>query len=667
MSEMAVAFYAEFLDDYYAECDEHLAAVRRDLLVLEPSVGQQQVDRQLLDRLLRVLHSIKGLSAMVGATDVEQVAHHMESYLRALRQDHLSLTADAMDALITGVKMLDRIISTLRTGNPVPDVAPVIAKLETVTPDSPSPPPPVDMSPSTAPPSDVAGITPSATTNNHAATVWRFVFAPAPSLAERGINVDSVRARLREAGELISAAPKVTGQGSIAFEFLVAGLLDETQFTHWSEDGLSWELHETPPRPSAPDTYDLPSLSVAPSSVVRVDLARIDEDVVRKLAAHPGVEDASGILELWAFHFGSDQGATPSLSYPKRDGDGGDTATDSESDINLLDLRVDEEGIPSLRGKTLQPTVVAGMDPEKRTIGPVRIATRDEAEEDESCCAVTAGRYLVPNDDYHVMVTDAYAEVNGLVLGDMISLSPGREFEVVGMLDVTGAARIAGAEAFIPLPMAQALLKEYSGDSVPDKVVDTIFLSLAEKKSNAAVAAYAEELIGEGVSITTEANVDAGTAALASTTRKSLLAVSGFVLVFALLILVRNALDNVSQRVNEVGVMKAIGWRNADVARLFVAEAAYSGGFGGIIGGVIGSVAGWVYGNMADLKLPDSLNQFPECTQTAPALALPLYTTPSVGVFLLGMVLALAIGTIAGLAASRRAARLDPVDALRRL
>jgi ABC-type antimicrobial peptide transport system permease subunit len=138
-------------------------------------------------------------------------------------------------------------------------------------------------------------------------------------------------------------------------------------------------------------------------------------------------------------------------------------------------------------------------------------------------------------------------------------------------------------------------------------------------------------------------------------------------LIFAVLLLVYNALDNVAHRVDEVGVMKAIGWRNVDVGRLFMAEAAYAGLAGGLIGSILGSVAGAVYGQFADLKLPATLNYFPACSTTDAPLALPLSTNPSLEIFLLGMVSALVIGTIAGLAASRRAARLDPVDALRRL
>ncbi len=394
------------------------------------------------------------------------------------------------------------------------------------------------------------------------------------------------------------------------------------------------------------------SVAACPFSIIKLpkDLAPIEESVVQQLRDHPGVIEASGVLELWAFH--ETEGASRRLGAAPEKTSGGARATPA--------VASDNQGLPMIEGKALQPTVVAGIDPAKKTIGPVRVATRDETESAESCCAVTRGRYLVPNDDYHVMLAEEYARAKGLNLGDHIRLGLKSEFEVVALLDLSGAARIAGAEAFVPLKTAQQLLGQ-------GKVVDTIFVSLAHTRDTDDVSRYAQKLIGENVRITTEGNVEAGTAALAAVTRNSLLAVSGLVLLFALLLLVRNAMDNVAQRVGEVGLMKALGWRNADIARLFVIEAAYAGLLGGIIGSVLGSAASWAYGLLADLKLPASLNYYPPCSTTTAPLALPLSTNPSGYMLLLGMGSALIIGTIAGLVASRRAARLDPVDALRRV
>jgi len=413
------------------------------------------------------------------------------------------------------------------------------------------------------------------------------------------------------------------------------------------------------------------------------DLGPIPADVVDKIAAIDRVEAASGVLVLWAF-YGS-----------------------------LYESH---------------PTVVAGIDPTKKTIGPVRIAekkTDGKGKEEKGCCAVTKGRYLVRYDDYQVMLTEQYAKAIGADVGQKIHLGPKDLFQVVGLVDLSGSARIAEAEAFIPIKTAQKMYAEYGGNAEsgignrgqaagparergaltpgpspsgrgekeagrmgappafakasagtpygpsnpgkPEPVVDTIFVALKSARAIPLVSAVVQQWIGSETSITTSQNVDAATSAVATVARKSMLGVSGLVLFFALLLIVRNAVSSVVERLAEVGLMRALGWRHSEVSRLFVIEEM----IGGVIGGLLGCGVGWLlafgYSQVADLKLPSALSSFPQCAVTPPPLALPLSTNPSLLVFAVGLVAALLIGSVAGLAASRRAARLDPAEALRRL
>ncbi len=131
--------FADFLDDYFAESEEHLAIIRRNLLAIEPFVQQPEIDRTLVDELFRSFHSIKGLSGMVGVKEAEQVAHEMESYLRAIRDKQVLLSSEGVDALISGTKMLELVISTYRQQNPLPDVTSVINQLIAVLPHDSSP------------------------------------------------------------------------------------------------------------------------------------------------------------------------------------------------------------------------------------------------------------------------------------------------------------------------------------------------------------------------------------------------------------------------------------------------------------------------------------------------------------------------------------------------
>ncbi len=342
------------------------------------------------------------------------------------------------------------------------------------------------------------------------------------------------------------------------------------------------------------------------------DLAAIPASVLEELRKVPGVNEASGVLELWAFHKG-------------------------------------------------HPTMVAGIDPTKKTLGPVRIAPREgEDEESAKCCAIKYGRYLVPNDDYYAMVTVPYMDAKHLQLGQKIFVGPDRRFEICGVVDLSGAARIAAAEVFIPLKMAQKLLGQ--GD-----VVSTIFVDVADARAIRAVQERARELIGPEVSFTTESNVDEGTAALAAVTRRSMLAVSVLVILFAMALLARSGVESVMERIAEVGLMKALGWRNADVGHLFMVEALYSGIIGGLVGCGLGWLIAWGFSVKADLKLPEALASFAPCSTTQAPLEIPLSTTPSLGLFLGGLFAALAIGALSGMMAARRAARMDPVVALRRI
>ncbi|MCX7599635.1 MAG: ABC transporter permease [Armatimonadetes bacterium] len=342
------------------------------------------------------------------------------------------------------------------------------------------------------------------------------------------------------------------------------------------------------------------------------DLEAFREDVLGKIAQHGAVEEVSGVLDLWAFYKG-------------------------------------------------HPTVVAGVDPAKKTLGPVRIAPKEgEDPEKAKCCAVTEGRYLATTDDYHVLVTVEYAKAKGIKLGDRIHIGPHWVFEVVGIVDLSGAARISGAEAFVPLSTAQEMLGQ-------GKVVSTVFVALKDAAKADEVAELARTIIGPEASVTTSQNVEAGTAALAAVTRKSLLGISALVLVFVLLLLTRHALESVAERVHEVGLMKAIGWRDGEVGRLFMYEAAFSGFLGGVIGCLVGWLIGVVYGAVSTLQLPSALASYPACSSTPPPLSLPLSTAPAPWVFVVGLVAALFIGTLAGAAAARRAAKLPPAVALRRI
>jgi putative ABC transport system permease protein len=107
------------------------------------------------------------------------------------------------------------------------------------------------------------------------------------------------------------------------------------------------------------------------------------------------------------------------------------------------------------------------------------------------------------------------------------------------------------------------------------------------------------------------------------------------------------------ERRREIGIMKAIGASDADVKKLFLAEAAVMG----LAGGALGVALGWVIGRVINVGTNFYLRR----------QNLPPENLWSVPWWLVGGAIAFAIviSMLSGLYPAARAAKLDPVQALR--
>jgi putative ABC transport system permease protein len=102
-------------------------------------------------------------------------------------------------------------------------------------------------------------------------------------------------------------------------------------------------------------------------------------------------------------------------------------------------------------------------------------------------------------------------------------------------------------------------------------------------------------------------------------------------------------LVSVTERTREIGVRKAIGARRGDIIIQFLTEAVVLTG----LGGLIGMIFGWAVSQITRFFLPN-----------LPTLV-PLWAV------LLGIVVSVGIGVFFGIWPASKAARLDPVEALR--
>ncbi len=125
----------EFLQDpammqeFLAESEELLQRMDQDMVALEAAPK----DAELLNRIFRALHTIKGTSSFLGLEPVVRLSHRAEDVLNGLRHGEVELTQHAMNALLSARDQLGRMLGDLRQGGLKQyEIGPLLAELEAV-------------------------------------------------------------------------------------------------------------------------------------------------------------------------------------------------------------------------------------------------------------------------------------------------------------------------------------------------------------------------------------------------------------------------------------------------------------------------------------------------------------------------------------------------------
>ncbi len=285
-SDFSPEFKSELLDDFYAECDEHLSNARAQLSQLEKAAHEARDDDAALQSLYRSVHSFKGVCAIMGLPSAEALAHAAEEVLRGPTRRATSLTPPGIDGLARAVHRLEQIVTAHRLKSAEPQVTDVLEALGALSaPHASISPKPVETAEaSTREPPASAPRSPTASPENSAdPRTWHALFSPSPQLDQRGVNLNTVRSRLSALGEILAAVPLIGTGGSMTFDFTVAFREPPADPAAWVADGVvlrpagATEAAEaTPVAPTVPAT-GASHLFIAPSHIVRVDLSRLDD------------------------------------------------------------------------------------------------------------------------------------------------------------------------------------------------------------------------------------------------------------------------------------------------------------------------------------------------------------------------------------------------------
>ena len=124
------------LQEFLIESEELLEGMNQDLVALE----QAPDDTELLNRIFRALHTIKGTSGFLNFDPVVRLSHRAEDVLNTLRRSEVEFSQRIMDALLAARDQLSIMLQDIREGG-LKDYAldGLIAELEAVQKPAPAP------------------------------------------------------------------------------------------------------------------------------------------------------------------------------------------------------------------------------------------------------------------------------------------------------------------------------------------------------------------------------------------------------------------------------------------------------------------------------------------------------------------------------------------------
>ncbi|PSH00408.1 MAG: hypothetical protein BRC30_03675 [Nanohaloarchaea archaeon SW_7_46_7] len=261
----------------------------------------------------------------------------------------------------------------------------------------------------------------------------------------------------------------------------------------------------------------------------------------------------------------------------------------------------------------------------------------------------TKGRFIRNTDTYSIVLTENAAEnafEDEITLRNKLDIN-GTEYRVVGIVEASGRP---GGSIYMETDQARELTgkeDEYdeitariSGGFTPSEVEENIREELRRSRG-------LEEGEEDFTTNTASDIIDSFTSQLALI-RGFLVGLGAISLLVGGVGIMNTMYTSVTERTKEIGVMKAVGATNWQILRIFLIES----GMIGLIGGLLGVIGGLAISYGASGIISEQVG-------------LPMEPGASPELIFGSLAFAFVIGTVSGFFPARKAAKMNPVEALR--
>lgn len=303
--------------------------------------------------------------------------------------------------------------------------------------------------------------------------------------------------------------------------------------------------------------------------------------------------------------------------------------------------------------------VVLGLDASEAT-GPGRLQN-----------VVREGRFLAPDDTLVAVADTSYARENGLSVGDSVPVA-GKMFTLIGLVDTSRAGQVANANLYLPLADARELVREAPNVlAVHDFRADdaNILFIKANQAQAEMVVEETTALLGEKALVSSAQSFSKVLGTSFSLIDRFGWLVGLAALFVAVAVLLRAVATNLWERRHDIGLMRAVGWRRAEIVRQLLAEAIVLALGGGLIGLALAALITFALGQTSvTVPVPWELSPTPHflpggALEMAITITLPARIEANTVFLALG--LALLCGASVGFVLANRAANRKPAEVLR--
>ncbi|MFZ2126264.1 MAG: FtsX-like permease family protein [Candidatus Microsaccharimonas sp.] len=222
------------------------------------------------------------------------------------------------------------------------------------------------------------------------------------------------------------------------------------------------------------------------------------------------------------------------------------------------------------------------------------------------------------------------------------------ELKVVAVVGKSATALTAATNVQVSDATAKEL-SEFSTAGTPRYQKYTI--ATASVKEGIDPAKVKESLVAEGYGVQTAKDLQGLLFTIVNTLQGVVIGFGILALITSVFGIINTQYISVLERTREIGLMKALGMRGRHVSRLFQFEAAWIGFLGGVIGAIIAVIAGLALNPVITDLLTLGEGNYLLIFQPIPIIIL--------------IIVLMLIAMLAGYFPARKAAKLDPIEALR--